>query len=363
MTYTDFNLITIGNFTASPSQMLVTPVVRATMATLYSILLLSSFIGNCFVIVAVYRNRGLRTTVNVLIVNMSLSDLTVPIVALPLRIKMLYLGQEWLSGILGVILCKLASFVRDVSFAVSILTMIAIAIERFFKVVCPTKSAPVTNKNCHWLIASIWVASTACHSFYFYTKQLKIIEGIAFCVTSWEPAFDDHQAFEIQNMIFLICLAVMPFTILVLIYAFTLTVLHKQKKLFHLESEEIRRKDQRKRRVTLMLFTVAVIFITAWIPFWFYLFLHSYQVLDEAQMRVLYPVAVLLPFSYSALNPVVYCIFSKDFRKAAQDLLCCRCVCFPEVTSTQQTPTSCNGVVLDPEEEIHLNNLIEGALS
>lgn len=366
MTYTDISSITIGNVTASPSQILLTAVARNAMTAVYSILLVASLIGNSFVIAAVYRDRGLRSTVNVLIANMSLSDLTIPIVALPVKLKILYLGREWLSGILGVILCKLASFVQDVSFAVSILSMVAIAVERFFKVVSPTKSPPITSKNCHWLVALIWVAATACHSFYFYTKQLRIINGVSHCVTTWEPAIDDFEALKIQNMVFLICLAVLPFTLLVTIYAFTLTVLNRQRKLFHLESEEMRRKDQRDRRITLMLFTVSAIFIAVWVPFWLYLFLHDYQLLNEAQMRVFYPVAVVLPFSFSALNPLVYFIFSEDFRRAFQNLLCCRCQCSPEVGSSLvvQTPTSSNGVVvLDPEEEIHLNNLIEGALS
>ena len=336
------------------------------MSAVYSVILVTSFVGNGFVIAAVYRDRGLRSAVNLLIVNMSLSDLFIPILALPMRIKSVYWGQEWLAGVTGAILCKLMPFLQDVSIAVSLITMIAIVVERFFKVVCPMKTQPITNKNCRWLIALIWIGTTASHSFYFYTKQLRIINGIAHCVTSWEPAFDDHEALKIQDLAFLVCLAALPFSLLIIIYTIVLSTLHRQKMLFHLESEDIRRKGQLCRRHTLMLFTVAIIFMIVWTPFWVFLCLYDHKLLSEAQTRLAYPIAVVLPFSYSVLNPVVYYIFSQEFRRGFHELLCCQCFCFPEVNSplmSAQAPLNSNGVSFQTEEEIHLDNLIEGALS
>ena len=85
-------------------------------------LLLLTLVGNVIVIHIIRRNPTLRSTVDLLIVNMCVSDVFISFLALPSRIKEIYVDTEWIGGDLGSILCKLVHFAMDVTTAVSILS-------------------------------------------------------------------------------------------------------------------------------------------------------------------------------------------------------------------------------------------------
>ena len=121
-----------------------TPLAKGAKTTAYIVLLLLTLFGNVMVIHIIRRNPTLRSTVDLLIVNMCISDLLIPLFAIPYRIREIYVGNEWIDGDLGSILCKLVTFAMDVTTAVSILSMLAIAVERFRTVVYPTKPTLIT---------------------------------------------------------------------------------------------------------------------------------------------------------------------------------------------------------------------------
>ena len=57
----------------------------------YCLLLVVSLLGNTLIIMVVYRDNKMRTTTNLLIVNMAVSDLLVPIFAMPrANVEILY---------------------------------------------------------------------------------------------------------------------------------------------------------------------------------------------------------------------------------------------------------------------------------
>ena len=68
---------------------LETPLARGARTAAYVILLLLVFLGNVLVIHIIRRNATLRSTVDLLIVNMCVSDLFIPIFALPYQVKII----------------------------------------------------------------------------------------------------------------------------------------------------------------------------------------------------------------------------------------------------------------------------------
>ena len=101
-----------------------------------------SLVGNSLVIFVIFKNRGMRSTINYFIVNMASSDLLFTVFVTPRLIAALYLGPErWLvGGTFGSVLCKLDHFIQDISTAVSILRLVAIAFDRLYGVVFPMKA-------------------------------------------------------------------------------------------------------------------------------------------------------------------------------------------------------------------------------
>ena len=82
----------------------------------YSLIFVVSLFGNILLGMIVYRKKSLRTPINILIVNMAISDLLVPIFLFPRLFLTLTTGGYWpISGPLGQEFCKLRSYTSDVS--------------------------------------------------------------------------------------------------------------------------------------------------------------------------------------------------------------------------------------------------------
>ena len=87
-----------------------------------------------------------------LIANMAMSDLLFPIFLFPLRIAEFHVGSWIIGGILGQALCKLHIFLANVSGAVSIQSLVLIAVDRFGAVALPLRSSLITRKLCSFFI-------------------------------------------------------------------------------------------------------------------------------------------------------------------------------------------------------------------
>ena len=113
----------------------------------YCLLFVVSLAANTFIGIIVYRTKTLRTPINILIVNMALSDLLFPIFSFP-RI---------LVEINTV--CKLSVFTLDISTLVSVQSLLLIAVDRFGAVVFPLRSPLISSKQCRYLILVIWIVT------------------------------------------------------------------------------------------------------------------------------------------------------------------------------------------------------------
>ena len=74
------------------------PLTKGAETTAYVVLLLLTLVGNVLVIHIIRRNPTLGSTVDLLIVNMCISDLLIPLFAIPYRIRETYVGAKWIGG-------------------------------------------------------------------------------------------------------------------------------------------------------------------------------------------------------------------------------------------------------------------------
>ena len=103
----------------------------------YCLIFLVSLAGNTVIGIIVYKTKTMRRPINFLIVNMAMSDLLFPIFAFPSTMQTLYIDSWLIGGPLGQALCKLTNYLPYVSTAVSIHSLVLIAVDRFGAVVSP----------------------------------------------------------------------------------------------------------------------------------------------------------------------------------------------------------------------------------
>ncbi|XP_078357472.1 QRFP-like peptide receptor [Oculina patagonica] len=125
----------------------------------YCIIFVVSLVGNISIGIIVYKTKTMRKTINFLIVNMAMSDLLFPIFGIPLILTELHFSSWLISGLLGQALCKLLPFLQDVSVAVSVQSLVLIAVDRFGAVVFPLRSPLTSSKLCPYFILTAWITA------------------------------------------------------------------------------------------------------------------------------------------------------------------------------------------------------------
>ena len=301
------------------------PLVKAIKIFSYSILMILSVGGNSLVIATIYRKPNLRTIVDLLILNLSASDLLMPLFAYTIRMERIYEPRElWpVDGAVGSITCKLIPFAEYTSIVVSVLTMEVIAVERFFSVVFPMKRQPINSKKgCFITIALVWFIGMIYPSLYFYTSKIIHKDTKQFCVFSWEPAFVHAEAYKAQFTIALILFTMVPFILFTSLYSTIIISLHRQKGRIKLSSEQATRRNKKYKRIAYMLITVVAIFFLSWAPVNVYLFLSAFvwPTHRPCESRHMIFSAIFVGYSYPALNPFVYFTFNSEYRKSFQEL-------------------------------------------
>lgn len=234
----------------------------------YCLLLVVSLLGNTLIIMVVYRDNKMRTTTNLLIVNMAVSDLLVPIFAMPrANVEILYGNLRWLiDGVLGETLCKLTPFFQDISTAVSVQTLVAIAVDRFYAVWFPLKAARI-KPRVKYVILLIWSISAVIHAPYLYGFNTGTFNGKTYCFLGWS-----RSVTKIVFVLLIIIIYVIPLMLITILYSLIVKKLRKQtiygvrNLVVHFSSRE-----KRNRNVLKMSLAIVVVFFLSMSPFVVYL--------------------------------------------------------------------------------------------
>ena len=166
------------------------------LTLIFSLSLIGALIGNALLIIVFWKRYAqLRSPVNCFIINMAVSDLFIPFFVFPRRIQEIYLGWgPWLlDGILGDILCRTVHFADEVSVAVSVQSMVFIAVERWRSVVFPMKSALISQRSTPRFIAFTWIFAVVFFFYYFFASKLRHKNGKPFCDFSLPQLFDTWE--------------------------------------------------------------------------------------------------------------------------------------------------------------------------
>lgn len=125
--------------------------------TIYVVLFVLGLVSNFLVIYFVIVNKRVKSMTNKLIINLSLADLLVVLVCIPVTATSEFYFDQWE---LGRGLCYTTSFVQGVSVAVSVLTLTTISIDRYFIICNPMKVRSVlTGGRARIVVTCVWVLS------------------------------------------------------------------------------------------------------------------------------------------------------------------------------------------------------------
>eukprot|EP00058_Branchiostoma_floridae_P026567 XP_002612058.1 hypothetical protein BRAFLDRAFT_94148 [Branchiostoma floridae] len=281
----------------------------------YGVIFLVGILGNVSVGLAVWGNRELRTPTNFFLLNLSVADLLLLLFCLPVYVVELWVHYPWL---LGETMCKLAPFIEALVLQLSILTIMAVSVDRY-RGVCHALQAQATSRirTTAVTIAAAWGLSLLTSS-----PMLAIVKfstyhfngsAVEICEMSLAESWRNVYAVAVTVMFFII-----PFFILSSLYSLII------RRLVRRNSDEtsgnFRHQQQARRRVIRMLIVVVLVFFLCMLPnrvfhLWM-LFAPQENIIALGSGTVMKLIVFMrsLAFLNSGINPIIYSLFSTRFR-------------------------------------------------
>ena len=288
----------------------------------YCLIFLVSLAGNTVIGIIVYKTKTMRKPINFLIVNMAMSDLLFPIFLFPSEIQRLYINSWLIGGPLGQALCKLTYFLADVYIAVSIQSLVLIAVDRFGAVVYPLRSPLISSKLCPFFILATWIVAMAVYSPYLLAAKLVKHPGGLDCIFLWDEAFAESTFRQNYYASLVVIVCFVPLMLITILYIIIYLKLKSQKSPGEHSVNAGQQRQQRVRNVLKMAIAMVLGFAVCWLPMAILLFLFFF-VSDIRSCVFLYfkPITLFMARANCAINPCICFIFSTNYREGLKTLL------------------------------------------
>ena len=297
----------------------------------YVIITVAGLTGNFLVSLIIYKNKKMRTSANYFILNMSISDILFLLILMPRKILELFVGfRGWLlTGTAGEMSCKFVYYFQDISVAVSIQSIVILAVDRFMAVMFPMRAGTIMSRTRKFVIPSTWIFGMALHSPYFYTFKLnKDSTGQTVCDYSWQPGFDHIKTERIYSIVIFTLLTLLPVSVITTLYTAIVLKLNRRKmppgevSASRRGRRQLEERQRQNRNVSKMVVVVVVVFIFFWAPINVFTFLNLsvWEGQLTCEVKMFRFVALLIAFSNSAINPTIYFVFSENYRLGIKKL-------------------------------------------
>ena len=295
----------------------------------YYVILLGGLFGNVFIIAIVYKHRDLHKTINYFIVNMAVSDLIFPLMALPVQLGKLQAdSQHWpIDGILGLVFCKLLYFASLVSIHVSAQSLVWIAVDRFVAVVFPFKLGLISKKIRTIAIVSTWIFAGFLNSPSLIVTELVVIGNVTVCreMNYSESIFSDQEANTTYTWLQLTFLYIGPLFFMTILYSAIAVALKRKNNALANTAPDVKRNPMRNRRQAMLMAVVIVVLyyvcVTPHTLLHFQHFLVFWRTSCAFQRKLLFMASFSIYLS-SVVNPTICLTFVRSYRRGLRNILC-----------------------------------------
>ena len=299
-----------------PTRSVTVVVIEASICIAMNVI---SLTGNLLVCLAVYKNPKLRSTINLYIIALAVSDLLCATVEMPLTSAVLITGK-W---DFGDALCQMLGFVDAFVTYVTPATMGLMAFNRYMRIVKTNHYKKIFSprKSKIWLHC-VWLSLT----FYLMTSRVaswstfEFIPGYAVCSIAF---IRSENRITHYCIVFGFCFA-LPFFVGFFSY-YKVFMKIRQHELdvgssLQNSNNGAGRITRQEINISRVLSYVAAGFLICWVPMWGFIFWKRFS--PNTSPRVVQLIAIFLLLLSSTINPFIYAVTNRVFREEFRKLLC-----------------------------------------
>ncbi|XP_043267729.1 octopamine receptor beta-1R-like [Venturia canescens] len=373
---------------AVPHNDLESVIILVTKATIMSFIILSALLGNLLVIVSVMRHRKLRVITNYFVVSLALADMLVAIFAMTFNASV-ELSGRWLFGYF---MCDVWNSL-DVFFStVSILHLCCISVDRYYAIVQPLDYPLImTNLRLGTMLSVVWCSPTVMSFLPIFAGWYTTQEHLEF-----RQNYPDICMFQVNKLYAVVSSSIsfwLPGIIMIAMYYKIYREADRQERVLyrskvaaallnkHLQINGISAgltslptidqsppdplpedppitsssKMKRERKAARTLGIIMSAFLACWLPFFLWYLITA--LCDTCQSGNIVVAAVFwVGYFNSALNPLIYAYFNREFRAAFRKTLESCCAAIAPVRDLRQVNRKQDLVHSNASSELHVNN-------
>ena len=299
-------------------------VVATSFTVVLSTISLLAGTGNLLVIITFIKTANLRTSPNYYIVNMAVSDLIAVILNWPLYATEGMLkpgGNIIVDPNLAAFACKLGIYSRAVSYVVSVVSLVLIAVDRFIATAFPLKALKTTGRIRKILLLLSWILPALCLIPYLVYSKIVDFENCSFCKTMISSVA--HNAY---NIVSFVLFYLVPMIVIFLLYPL---IIKRSRRIRPQLDNEVRscrintKRDKQNQNIMKIFGSIILVFFTCWTPLYVYFFLNSRYPSIFIKDKCLILVGLFyyaLPLLSTAVNPFMLIAFSSNYRAAIKSV-------------------------------------------
>lgn len=305
---------------------------KVVVPVMFGLIIGVGVIGNALVVYVTLTCHAMKTTVNLLLLNLAFSDVLFLVVAVPF-IAYHYAADNWL---IGDVACKLSHFVLYATVYVTVYTLVAIAVVRFVSVVRSSPRPMPAPGKVALVVVGVWIAMLTVNSPLLAIYRVKAFSLSPDSVPYHFCGLGDHRRYGPPLFIsFFTFTYIVPLTIIATMYLLIVRYLVARRHHLALQTGENggvggRLQHLQNRRTSYawrVFLAVVIVFGVCWLPMHAHLLIAYFGLQPQNRAYAVFRVFChCLAYSNSCANPFVYHYVSADFRRCLADVAatCCR---------------------------------------
>ncbi|KAG7484294.1 hypothetical protein MATL_G00047860 [Megalops atlanticus] len=281
------------------------------VAVFLGFILILGFLSNFLVLLIFARFQALRTPINLILLNISVSDMLVCIFGTPFSFAASLYGR-WLIGHHG---CKWYGFANALFGIVSLVSLSTLSYERYSTVLCAAKADASDYRKAWLFIGGSWLYSLA-----WTVPPLLGWSGYGpegpgtTCSVQWEQRSAGSISYVV--CLFVFCL-LLPLLLMVFCYGRIIVVIRGTAKINQTSAQ------RRENHILVMVVFMVSCYLLCWMPYGVMALAATFGKKD-----LVTPVASIVPSilakSSTVINPIIYVLFNNQFYRCFVALVKCR---------------------------------------
>uniref|UniRef100_A0AAY4BC68 G-protein coupled receptors family 1 profile domain-containing protein n=1 Tax=Denticeps clupeoides TaxID=299321 RepID=A0AAY4BC68_9TELE len=284
------------------------PGMKTLLVVAYSVIIVFSLFGNSMVCHVVLKTKRMHSVTSLFIMNLAIADLMITLLNTPFTLVR-FVHSTW---VFGKVMCHVSRFAQYCSVHVSVLTLVAIAVNRHQAIIHPMKPRISRERGLVWIIV-IW-AMASCFSMphAIYQKLIRFDYGKVriVCLPSFPPPSDLFWKYLDLTTFFL--LYILPLTIISVAYIVIAKKVWSHNTIGDVTLAQSANHRRRKRMTMKMLMLVVAVFAICWFPLNCYVVLLSSKLIKSN--NAVYFIFHWFATSSTCYNPFIYCWLNHSFR-------------------------------------------------